>query len=76
MRAAWVLLTGLVAGCSIWATHFIAMLAFEPNLPSAYAALSMLIGTVTLARAVATPDVAAAMAKSAECALLGSAAGG
>ena len=32
MRLAWVLLTGLVAGCSIWATHFIAMLAYATGL--------------------------------------------
>lgn len=44
------------------------------DLPSAYAALSTLIGAVTLARAVATPEVAAAMAQAAECALLGRAA--
>jgi len=32
----WTGTTGLVAGLGTWATHFVAMLAFEPHLPSAY----------------------------------------
>jgi diguanylate cyclase (GGDEF)-like protein len=36
IRAAWLLLTGLVAGCSIWATHFIAMLAFSTGLKAEF----------------------------------------
>jgi diguanylate cyclase (GGDEF)-like protein/PAS domain S-box-containing protein len=36
IRAAWLLLTGLVAGCSIWATHFIAMLAFSTGLKAGF----------------------------------------
>ncbi|HEY9233961.1 MAG TPA: MHYT domain-containing protein, partial [Phenylobacterium sp.] len=36
VRAAWMLLTGLVAGCSVWATHFIAMLSFDTGLPSGF----------------------------------------
>jgi signal transduction histidine kinase/NO-binding membrane sensor protein with MHYT domain len=31
-RLAWIALTGLVGGSGIWATHFIAMLAYEPKL--------------------------------------------
>ena len=31
-RMAWVLLTGLVLGSGVWATHFIAMLGFQPGL--------------------------------------------
>ena len=30
-RHAWLLLAGVATGCGIWATHFIAMLAYEPN---------------------------------------------
>ncbi len=30
-RALWILGAGVVAGCGIWATHFIAMLAFRPD---------------------------------------------
>ena len=52
---AWVLLTGLVAGCSIWATHFIAMLAYTTGLrvgflPSGSLA-SLLIAAVFMAGA-------------------------
>ena len=31
-RAGWLALTGLVGGSGVWATHFIAMLAYEPKL--------------------------------------------
>jgi diguanylate cyclase len=36
VRAAWMLLTGLVAGCSVWATHFIAMLSYEIGLRAGF----------------------------------------
>ena len=36
MRAIWLSVATLAGGSGIWATHFIAMLAFEPGLPSAY----------------------------------------
>jgi len=36
MRAAWLCVAAVAGGSGIWATHFIAMLAFEPGLPSAY----------------------------------------
>lgn len=32
----WILGAGAVAGCGIWATHFIAMLAFRPSEPLSY----------------------------------------
>jgi diguanylate cyclase (GGDEF)-like protein/PAS domain S-box-containing protein len=35
-RAAWILTAGMVTGCGIWATHFIAMLAYTPGVPVAY----------------------------------------
>lgn len=35
-RAAWILQTGVAAGSGIWATHFIAMLAFKSALPTTY----------------------------------------
>jgi signal transduction histidine kinase/ActR/RegA family two-component response regulator len=31
-RTAWLWLGGMVGGCGVWATHFIAMLAYEPKL--------------------------------------------
>ena len=36
-QLAWVIGAGFAAGSGIWATHFIAMLAFAPNLPMGYA---------------------------------------
>ena len=35
-RMAWVFLTGMCAGAGIWATHFIAMLAYAPGFAIAY----------------------------------------
>lgn len=32
----WILMLGLVTGTGIWATHFVAMLAYRPGLPSAF----------------------------------------
>src|ERR1700677_504449 len=36
MRVAWLVVSATSTGFGIWATHFIAMLAFSPGLPSAY----------------------------------------
>jgi diguanylate cyclase (GGDEF)-like protein len=35
-RAIWILTAGAATGCGIWATHFIAMLAYEPSVATAY----------------------------------------
>ncbi|MGF1620598.1 MAG: EAL domain-containing protein [Rhodomicrobiaceae bacterium] len=35
-RVGWLITTGIAAGYGIWATHFIAMLAFSPGLPTGY----------------------------------------
>src|SRR5437879_5136087 len=35
-RVSWLLLAGAAAGCGIWATHFIAMLAYDPGVGIAY----------------------------------------
>jgi len=35
-RWAWIALTGLVAGSGVWATHFVAMLAWKPDLRMGY----------------------------------------
>ncbi|WBL76332.1 EAL domain-containing protein [Bradyrhizobium xenonodulans] len=35
-RVAWIALDAIVAGCGIWATHFIAMLAYGPGAGGAY----------------------------------------
>lgn len=64
MRAIWLGVAAVAGGSGIWATHFIAMLAFEPGLPSAYhvgltslslvyaIALTGLGLTIALARAI------------------------
>jgi PAS domain S-box-containing protein len=35
-RAGWIATAGTAAGCGIWATHFIAMLAYEPGIATGY----------------------------------------
>src|SRR5262245_31186351 len=35
-RVTWLMLAGTVTGCGIWATHFIAILAYEPGVAVAY----------------------------------------
>jgi NO-binding membrane sensor protein with MHYT domain/nitrogen-specific signal transduction histidine kinase len=36
MQLGWLAATATVTGCGVWATHFVAMLAFEPSLPLGY----------------------------------------
>jgi diguanylate cyclase (GGDEF)-like protein/PAS domain S-box-containing protein len=36
LRTMWLLVTGVCAASGIWATHFVAMLAYEDNIPTAY----------------------------------------
>jgi diguanylate cyclase (GGDEF)-like protein/PAS domain S-box-containing protein len=36
MRRQWLIMAGTAAGCATWATHFLAMLAFAPGLPTGY----------------------------------------
>ena len=49
-RLAWLAGAGAVAGCGIWATHFVAMLAYSTGMPIAFAAdlaiLSVIIAMV------------------------------
>ena len=60
MRAQWLFLAGLAAGSATWATHFLAMLAFEPGLPTGYvasetvASLFVAIGALAIGFAVAS----------------------
>jgi NO-binding membrane sensor protein with MHYT domain len=35
-RAVWLAAAGAATGCGIWATHFLAMLAYQPGMPVAY----------------------------------------
>src|SRR6195952_2032410 len=36
MRAVWLAVSAISTGFGIWATHFVAMLAFTPGIPSGY----------------------------------------
>jgi methyl-accepting chemotaxis protein len=53
MRAMWIVTAGVVSGYGIWATHFIAMLAYDPGLAVAYnvglTALSLLVAAALTA---------------------------
>ena len=35
-RLIWIAAAGAASGCGIWATHFLAMLAYDPDIPVAY----------------------------------------
>lgn len=49
-RLVWLVTAGVATGCGIWATHFIAMLAYDPGISIAYnielTALSLLVAIV------------------------------
>ena len=51
-RAAWILIAGAAAGCGVWATHFISVLAFDPGFPIAYdivlTALSLVVAIAVI----------------------------
>ena len=46
VRAAWLLLTGLVAGSGVWATHFVGMVAFDPGLKTGYSPTGTLLSLI------------------------------
>jgi signal transduction histidine kinase len=48
-RTPWLVAAAVVTGCGAWATHLVALLAFEPDLPAAYnPGLSVLSGLIAL----------------------------
>lgn len=51
-RAGWVLMAGVATGAGVWATHFLAVLGYDPGLPTAHSAaltaLSLIIATVSM----------------------------
>src|SRR5262245_56318244 len=65
-RWAWLGLTGLAAGSGVWATHFLAMLAYQPSLPIGYepagTAASLLIAIVGMGLGFALPVLQAGRA--------------
>ncbi len=50
VRAIWIAAAGAATGCGIWATHFLAMLAYDPSVPIAYninlTALSLFVAAI------------------------------
>lgn len=52
-RARWIVLAGVVNGGGIWATHFIAMLAYQPQLPTVYSVIPTLV-SILIAALMAT----------------------
>jgi NO-binding membrane sensor protein with MHYT domain len=52
MRRQWLLMAGTAAGSATWATHFLAMLAFAPGLPTGYdpflTSISLLVAIVAM----------------------------
>ena len=62
MRWAWLGLTALTAGGGVWATHFVAMLAYQPSLPVGYdglgTAASLAISVVGMTLGFALPALA------------------
>lgn len=57
--AAWIAVAAVAGGSGIWATHFIAMLAFEPGLPSAY---NLGLTTLSLIYPIVLTGIALALA--------------
>jgi PAS domain S-box-containing protein len=53
VRAIWIAAAGAATGCGIWATHFLAMLAYRPGVPIAYdiywTTLSLVVAAVVTA---------------------------
>jgi NO-binding membrane sensor protein with MHYT domain/methyl-accepting chemotaxis protein len=53
----WIVAAGVATGCGIWATHFLAMLAYEPGIPIAYSVrmttLSLIAAAVVTASGLA-----------------------
>jgi signal transduction histidine kinase/NO-binding membrane sensor protein with MHYT domain len=53
LRLAWIAFTGFVGGAGVWATHFVAMLAYQPSLPIQYAPGLTLLSFVAAAAGIA-----------------------
>src|SRR5262245_56415297 len=60
MRAAWLAIAAAATGCGIWATHFIAMLAFTPGIANGYDVLLTCLSLV-VAIAITGTGLAAAI---------------
>jgi methyl-accepting chemotaxis protein len=58
-RAIWIVAAGAATGCGIWATHFLAMLAYHPGVPIAY---DIYLTTLSLVAAAAITTLGLAVA--------------
>ena len=58
-RAIWIIAAGVAGGFGIWATHFVAMLAYEPGITVAY---GVTLTVFSLAAAAATMSFALSIA--------------
>ena len=58
-RASWIAAAGAATGCGIWATHFVAMLAYDPGVSIAY---NIGLTTLSLLAAVAVTAIGLAIA--------------
>ena len=58
-RTIWIITAGLATGCGIWATHFIAMLAYDPGIGIAY---NIGLTTLSLLAAAAVTGIGIAVA--------------
>jgi diguanylate cyclase (GGDEF)-like protein/PAS domain S-box-containing protein len=45
-RSAWIAMSGIATGAGVWATHFIAMLAYQPDLPVSYEIAATILSIV------------------------------
>src|SRR4029077_17430039 len=59
LRWAWIGLAGLMAGSGVWATHFLAMLAYQPTLKIGYdlseTAISFVVSVAGMAAGFSVP---------------------
>ncbi len=71
-QTAWLVLAGTAGGCGIWATHFIAMLAYTPGVEVGYD-IRLTAISLGLAMAITIAGLGIAVARRAWCAALGGA---
>src|SRR5689334_13158276 len=58
-RAIWIATAGAATGCGIWATHFIAMLAYDPGVVVGY---GVVLTVLSLVAAIAVTSAGLALA--------------
>ncbi len=80
MRWAWLGLSALIAGSGVWATHFVAMLAYQPTLKIGYdlvgTALSLVVAVLGMAIGFSLPAWRPGKARDRNTALIAGAAAG